>query len=69
MVMTNTQNTKRSIAPYARAFIVALVLALVALVFLTAELAQGAAIFGFGALAVAIVGGIMALTGVTNRDA
>lgn len=56
-------------APWARALIVALVLALIAFVFLIAGATQGAAIFGFGAGAVAVIGGIIGLAGVTNRGA
>jgi hypothetical protein len=60
--------TKKRVQPWARALIVALVLLLLALILATAGIGPAAAIFGFGGLAVGIVGVILALSGATRSD-
>ena len=56
-------------APWARALIVALALVFIAGVFAVAGATSMAALFGWAGLAVAIVGGIMALSTVKSRGA
>jgi len=60
---------KQQVPPWARALIVALVLLLIAGALTVVWGSPVAALFAYAAVAVAIIGGIMALMGVTRRDA
>lgn len=67
--METTQATqKRTLPGWARALIIALILGFLAVVFITAGATSAATLFGFAAFGIAVLGGIIGLAGLSQKN-